>query len=143
DLLLIDLDLPGTKFMIGFDGKQTWAINNGETQEPSPETAQAFRAAHAHSYEALLRYKENDAKLEYAGSKKFTPTHELDMIDLITPEGARTRYEISRQSSRIIYLEYEEKLSPQAPPVKYRLYFKDFKVIQNTLVPFTVHVFEN
>lgn len=149
DLLLIDLDLagtkdaPGTKFMVGFDGKQTWTINNGETQEPTPETANAFRAAQVHSYEALLRYKENNSKLEYVGSKKLLDTLEYDILDLVTPEGARTRYEISRRTGHIMYLDYEQKVSPQGPPLKYRLYFKDFRVIQNTLVPFNVLVFEN
>jgi hypothetical protein len=146
DLLLIDLELPGTKFTIGFDGKQTWAVHNGEAQEPSPETANAFRAAHAHSYEALLRYKENNSKLEYVGNKSLLPgtsASELDIVDLVTPEGERTRYEISRRTSHILYLEYEMKASASAPPTKYRLAFSDFKAIQNTLVPFQTLVFEN
>ncbi len=143
DLRLIELELPDTKFVIGFDGKQTWSTYNGEKITPSPETVAAFRAAHMHSYEALLRYKENQAKLQYVTSKPFGPNNELDVIDMIYPDGARTRYEISRRSARIIYLEYEMKSSPQAEPTKYRLYFKDFQYIQNSLVPFVTIVFEN
>jgi hypothetical protein len=90
-----------------------------------------------------LRYKENNAKLEYVGSKKFTTTSKLDLIDLITPEGERTRYEVSQRTGHIIYLEYEMKASAEAPPTRYRLHFTDFKAIQNTLVPFTTLVFEN
>jgi len=142
DLLLINLELPEVKFIIGFDGKQTWTLNNGEAQEPSPETANAFRAAQVHGYEALLRYKENDSKLEYVGTNKIG-TLEMDILDLITPEGARTRYEISKRTAHIMYLNYEEKLAPQGPPIKYRLAFSDFTVIQNTLVPFKTLVFEN
>src|SRR4030095_5920775 len=143
DLLMLDLELPGTRFIVGFDGKQTWALFNGEAQEPSPETVKTFRAAQAHSYEALLRYKENEAKLEYAGNKSFSPGNDLDLIDLIAADGTRTRYEISRRTSRVIYLEYEDKLGGDAAPVKYRLYFKDFRVIQNTLVPFVTLVFQD
>jgi hypothetical protein len=143
DLRLIELELPEIKFVIGFDGKQTWSTYNGEKITPSPETVAAFRAAHMHSYEALLRYKENQARLQYVTSKPFGPSNELDVIDMIYPDGARTRYEISRRTARIIYLEYEMKTSPQAEPTKYRLYFKDFQYIQNSLVPFVTVVFEN
>ena len=64
DLLMIDLDFPDTRYIVGFDGKDAWSISNGEVQAMSNDAAKAFRAAHEHSYEALLRYKENDGKLE-------------------------------------------------------------------------------
>jgi hypothetical protein len=67
----------------------------------------------------------------------------MDIIDLTLPDGARTRYEISRKSGRIIYLNYEDKKDEQAEPVKYRLYFKDFHIIQNTLVPYEIVVYQN
>src|SRR5262245_53986775 len=35
DLVLIDLELPGTRYTIGFDGKETWSILDGEVQKPS------------------------------------------------------------------------------------------------------------
>jgi hypothetical protein len=140
DLLLIDLDLPGTRYLLGFDGQKTWSINNGEIQEPSPETVKAFRAAHEHSYEALLRYKENEGKLELVGNNKLG-TLDLDVIEMTLPSGTKTRYEVSRRTGRIIYVHYEEKASADAPPVKYRLYFKDFRVIQNTLVPYSIRVY--
>jgi hypothetical protein len=142
DLLMIDLDFPDTRYIVGFDGKDSWSISNGEIQEMSKDAAKAFRAAHEHSYEALLRYKENDGKLEYVGTTKLG-TLEMDIIDLILPDGARTRYEISRKSGRIIYLNYEEKVDVQADPVKYRLYFKDFHVIQNSLVPYEIVVYRD
>jgi hypothetical protein len=143
DLMLLDLDLPGTKYMIGFDGEKMWTINNGVAEEPSAETVAAFRRAHEHSYEALLRYKENDGKLEYFGTKQFGPNNELDLVELTLPGDVRTRYEISRRTGRVIYLDYEEKLVPNAPPVKYRLYFKDFRYIQNSLVPYEVLVYRD
>ncbi len=143
DLMMLDLELTGTRFVVGFDGKQTWSLNNGEVQEPSAETTAAFRGAHAHGYEAVLRYKENEGKLEYIGNRQFGPTHELDIVDLTLPDGTKTRYEISRRTGRIIYLEYDDKGAEDAKPTKYRLYFKDFRPIQNTLVPYEVQVFRN
>jgi hypothetical protein len=139
DLLMIDLELPGTRYIMGFDGQDTWAIQDGEIQKPTQEATDAFRSAHEHSYEALLRYKENGSKLEYVGTNKLG-TLEMDIIDMTSPSGARTRYEISRRTGRIIYANYEDS---KATPAKYRLYFKDFKLIQNTWVPHEIQVFQD
>jgi hypothetical protein len=142
DLLMISLEMPDTKYTIGFDGKDTWAIQDGEIQKPPEEAVEAFRSAHEHSYEALLRYKENGSKLEYVGTKKLG-TLEMDIIDMITSSGARTRYEISRKSYRVIYASYEDKSASKPTPVEYRLYFKDFKPVQNTWVPYEIQVFQD
>jgi len=142
DLVMIDLELPGTKYTIGFDGKETWSILDGEIQKPSAAAVDAFRSAHEHGYEALLRYKENGSKLEYVGSNKLG-TLDMDIIDMTSPSGAKTRYEVSRRTGRIIYANYEEKSSPDAAPVKYRLYFKTFKPIQNTWIPYEIQVFQD
>jgi len=143
DLYLLDLELQDTKFVVGFDGEHNWSSNNGEAQPPSAETLDAFRASRVHSYEALLRYKENEGKLEPVGTKTFSPGNELDVIDLTLPDGARTRYEISHKTFHIIYLEYDGKATGQGTTPKYRLYFKDFRAIQNTLVPFVTLVFQD
>jgi hypothetical protein len=142
DLLMIDLELPGTRYTIGFDGKETWAIQDGEVQKPAGTAVDAFRSAHEHSYEALLRYKENGSKLEYVGTNKFG-TLEMDIIDMISPSGARTRYEISRRTGRIIYVNYEDTSGSKSTPVKFRLYFKDFHLIQNTWLPYEIQVFQD
>src|SRR5262252_9233024 len=43
DLFMIDLELPGTRYIIGFDGQETWAIQDGQIQKPTQEAAEAFR----------------------------------------------------------------------------------------------------
>jgi hypothetical protein len=142
DLLMLELELPGTRYLIGFDGKETWEMQDGQIIEPNPENVAAFRNAHEHSYEALLRYKESNAKIEYAGTNKLG-TFDMDLIDLISPEGARTRYEISRKFYHILYLNYEEAPRPGAAPVKYRLNFKNFQQIQGTVLPYETRVFQD
>jgi hypothetical protein len=142
DLLIIELDMPDTKYMIGFDGTETWSIHDGQVQKPSPEEINALHSAHEHSYEAILRYRENNSKLEYVGSKNLG-TFAVNIIDLISPEGVRTRYEISDRTYHILYLDYEDKSDPNAEPVKYRLNFKNFKPVQNTIIPYETLVFRN
>lgn len=142
DLRMIELDFPGTRYLIGFDGKETWSIHDGEIKSPDEFTVKSFHSAHEHSYESLLRYKENNAKLEYVSNTKLGNL-EMDVIDLISADGVRTRYEISRRSGHILYLNYEDKLNDQTEAVKYRLYFKDFRVIQNTLIPYETVVYQD
>jgi hypothetical protein len=144
DLVILELDLPDTKFIMGFDGQKTWATNNGERTELSPELSEAFRSSYAHSFEALLRYKEDGSKLEYIDTRKIASL-EIDTIDLTMPDGTKTRYEVSRRSGRVLYLEYETKpTTPEAKPIKYRLHFKDFKLVQNAVViPYKTVVYEN
>lgn len=142
DLRLLELELPETNYTIGYDGQDIWSVFNGEIRKPGPQEVAPFKSSHAHGYEALLRYKQNNAKLEYVGSTKLG-TLDLDIIDMIAEDGSRTRYEISRRSFRIIYLNYEEKPDPNSEPVKYRIYFKDFRVIQNSLIPYSTMVFQN
>ncbi len=142
DLRIVDLDLPGTRYVLGFDGKETWNIHDGEVKKLSDDVIKAFHVAHAHSYESLLRYKENEGKLEYVANTKLGNL-EMDIVDLVLPDGVRTRYEVSRKSGRILYLSYEEKINPQAEPSKFRLYFKDFRVIQNTLLPYMTMVYQD
>ena len=140
DLMMLDLELPGTRYQLGYDGKTTWSVNNGAVQEPNPDTVKAFHSAHEHSYEALLRYKENEGKLELTGANKLG-TLDLDIVEMTLPSGAKTRYEISRRTGRVLYLYYEEKPSADAAPIKYKLYFKDFRLIQNTLLPYVTQVY--
>jgi hypothetical protein len=140
DLILLDLELPGTRFLLGYDGKTTWSINNGEVQEPNADTVKAFHSAHEHSYEALLRYKENEGKLALLGQNSLG-TIVLDQVELTLPSGAKTRYEISRRTGHVVYLHYEEKPAADAQPVKYRLYFKDFRPAQNTVLPYSTQVY--
>jgi hypothetical protein len=144
DLMMLELDMPDTKYMIGFDGTETWSVHDGQPKKPSPEEVNALRASYEHSYEAILRYRENDSKLEYVGSKNLG-TLTIDIIDLISPEGVRTRYEISqkRPFHHILYLEYEDRSDPNAEPVKYRLNFKNFKTVQNTRIPYETLVFRD
>jgi hypothetical protein len=144
DLIMIELEMPDTKYMIGFDGTETWSVHDGQVQKPSPEEVNALHSSYEHSYDAILRYRENNSKLEYVGSKNLG-TLAIDIIDLISPEGVRTRYEISQKRPfyHILYLEYEDRSDPDAEPVKYRINFRNFKTVQNTRIPYETLVFKN
>ena len=46
DLRIIELDFPGTRYMLGFDGKDIWSILDGEIQKPGEDVIKAFRSGH-------------------------------------------------------------------------------------------------
>ena len=142
DLVTLELELPDLTYTLTFDGKTVWSTQNGTSRTPTDQEIRAFRGAHQHHYEALLRYKESDAKLDLIGSNKIG-TLDLDLIQMTFPDGVTTVYEISRRSGHILYLNYEETPAGAATPIKYRLYFKDFRVIQNTLIPYETQVFQD
>ncbi len=142
DLVILELDLPETKFTMGFDGEKSWATNNGEKAELSPELNSAFRTSYTHGYEALLRYKEDEGKIEYIETKKLASL-EMDVIDLTSADGSKTRFEVSRRTGKVLQLEYETK-GVDGSPTKYRLLFQDFKIVQNlVVVPYKTVVYEN
>lgn len=142
DLVILELDLPETKFTMGFDGAKSWATNNGEKAELSPELTSAFRTSYTHGYEALLRYKEDEGKIEFVETKKLASL-EIDVIDLTSVDGSKTRFEVSRRTGRVLQLEYETK-GVDGNPTKYRLLFQDFKIVQNAVViPYKTVVYEN
>ncbi len=142
DLVTLELELPDLTYTLTFDGKAVWSTQNRTARTPTEQEIRAFRGAHQHHYEALLRYKESDAKLELVGSNKIG-TLDLDLIQMTSASGVTTVYEISRRSGHILYLNYEETPVGATTPIKYRLYFKDFRVIQNTLIPYETQVFQD
>jgi hypothetical protein len=142
DLVSLELELPSLNYSLTFDGKSVWSKQNGTLRTPTEQEVRAFRGAYQHHYEALLRFKESESKLELVGTHKIG-TLDLDLIRLTSPEGVSTVYEVSRRSGHIIYLNYEELPAGATTAIKYRLYFKDFRIIQNTLIPFETQVFQD
>ena len=154
DLLRVDLELapsgaagsgtsaPAIKYVVGFNGATVWSAQNNQYINPRPEAEVAFRAQLSREYTALLRYKEDGSKIEFIGPETIVgvPTTALDLIN---PNGEKTRYWISTGSPqkagtfRILHVEYELSLGEGKPPVKYRIsyYYTPLRIVQNTLVP--------
>ena len=59
------------------------------------------------------------------------------MLELTTPDGAKTTYWVSAKTYRILHVEYDLNLGANLPPVKYRIsyFYTPLRVVQNTLVP--------
>jgi hypothetical protein len=79
--------------------------------------------------EALLRYKENESKLELAGREKLMGV-DFYQLDVTDKQARKTRFYISAKSFRVMMLEYEEA------GVKFRRKFYNYNYAQGTLVPY-------
>ena len=142
DKIRLDSKTPQAEFsLINSQGK-VFGIINGSIFTPRAEATANLLSQQAHSIDALLRYKENESKLTSAGKDK---QHGVDMyvIDLTDKTDRKTRYFISAKTFRVLWLEYEEIPPGSAAPVKYVKRFYDYRVAQNTLVPYRTVLLED
>ncbi len=148
DLLRVDLELAtpeeaqrqgaakSVKYIVGYNGASVWSAQNEKYVNPRPDAEAAFRAQLTHEYTALLRYKEDGAKLELKNPETVVGVP-CNVLELTMPDGAKTTYWVSAKSYRILHVEYALTLAADKPPVKYRIsyFYTPLRVIQNTLVP--------
>lgn len=136
DKIRLDQKFPTMEYSLIFDDGKLWGIINGAAFTPKQEATVDFVAQHHHSIEALLRYKECGSTVTLVG-KDAQKGLDLFVLDLTDKQNRKTRYYISARSLRILWLEYEEG-TPGGTPVKYMRKFLDYRVVQQTLVPYRI-----
>ena len=136
DKIRLDQKLPTMEYSLIFDDGKLWGLINGAAFTPRQDAAADFISQHRHSLDSLLRYKECGATISVVG-KEQQKGLDLYVIDLVDKEKRKTRYYISARSLRVLWLEYEEGV-PGGVPVKYMRKFLDYRLVQQTLVPYRV-----
>lgn len=141
DKIRLDQKLPTMEYSLIFGDGKLWGLINGAAFTPRQDATASFISQHHHSIDSLLRYKECGSTITLAG-KDQQKGLDLFMIDLVDKEGRKTRYYISARSLRVLWLEYEEG-NPGGVPVKYTRRFLDYRVVQQTLVPYRTVLVED
>ena len=141
DKIRLDQKLPTMEYSLIFGDGKLWGIINGAAFTPRQDAATSFISQHHHSIDSLLRYKECGSTITLAG-KDQQKGLDLFMIDLEDKDKRKTRYYISARSLRVLWLEYEEG-NPGGVPVKYTRKFLDYRVVQQTLVPYRTVLVED
>jgi hypothetical protein len=141
DKIRLDQKLPTMEYSLIFGDGKLWGIINGAAFTPRQDATTSFISQHHHSIDSLLRYKECGSKITLAG-KDQQKGLDLFMIDLEDKDKRKTRYYISARSLRVLWLEYEEG-NPGGVPVKYTRKFLDYRVVQQTLVPYRTVLVED
>ena len=142
DKIRIDNKTPQTEYSLVSGQGKLFGIINGSPFTPRAETAADFISQQAHSIDALLRYKENESKLASAGKDKHQGV-DVYVLDLTDKANRKTRYFISAKYFRVLWLEYEETPPGASTPVKYMKRFYDYRVAQNTVIPYRTVLLED
>ena len=131
-----DQELPNAKYALIYDGAKLFGVYNDSVFSPREDAAKSFNYQIWHGLEALLRYKENESKLELAGRDKISGVdyHKLDVTD---KQNRKTRFYISAKSFRVMMLEYKED------DTNFRRRFYDYNYAQGTLFPFRTILWAN
>jgi hypothetical protein len=141
DKIRLDQKLPTMEYSLIFGDGKLWGLINGAAFTPRQDATANFISQHHHSIDSLLRYKECGYTITLAG-KDQQKGLDLFLIDLVDKEGRKTRYYISARSLRVLWLEYEEG-NPGGVPIKYTRKFLDYRVVQQTLVPYRTVLVED
>jgi hypothetical protein len=125
----LDQSFPNARFSLVYSNDKVFGIYNDSVFTPREDAAKAFLSQIWHSIESLLRYKENESKLELAGREKIMGV-DFYLLDLTDKKDRKTRFYVSVKTLRVMMLEYE------MDKVKYRRRFYDYNYAQGTLVPY-------
>jgi hypothetical protein len=136
DKIRLDQKLPTMEYSLIFDDGKLWGLINGASFTPRQDATADFISQHHHSIDSLLRYKECGSTISLVGRDQQKGL-DLYVIDLADKEQRKTRYYISARSLRVLWLDYEEG-APGGIPVKYTRKFLDYRVVQQTLVPYRI-----
>lgn len=132
----LDQQFPNSRFSLVYDGEKTFGVFNNTVFTPKEDASKSFQNQIWRGLEALLRYKENESKLELAGREKLMGV-EYYLLDLTDNQNRKTRFYVSTKTFRVMMLEYEED------GVKYHRKFYDYNYSQGTLVPYRTVLWAN
>jgi len=140
DKIRIDQKMPSMEFALVYNAGQIWGVINGTPFTPREDATAGFLSQAYHGIDALLRYIENGSTVAYVARDKQKGI-DLWILDLTDKANHKTRYYISanpdlRLVGRVLWLEYEEPNPAGGDAIKYRRTFGEYRLAQNTLVPF-------
>jgi len=125
----LDQEFSTGSYSLVFNDERIFGIVDGSVFTPREDASKAFENQIIHGLEALLRYKENESKLDLNGKDKILGV-EYYVEDVTDKQGRKTRFYISAKTFRVMMLDYEQD------GVKYKRKFYDYNYAQGTLVPY-------
>lgn len=125
----LDQDFPSARYSLIFNDEKIYGVYNNTVFTPREDAIRTFENQIVHGLEALLRYKENESKLELQPKEKVYGV-DYYVIDVTDKASRKTRFYVSAKSYRVMMLTYEEE------GIKYRRKFYDYNYAQGTLVPY-------
>ena len=125
----LDQEFPNARYSLVFNEEKIFGILDESVFTPREDASKAFENQILHGLEALLRYKENESKLDLVKKEKVFGV-EYYIVDVTDKQNRKTRFYISAKRLHVMMLDYEQD------GVQYRRRFYDYNYAQGTLVPF-------
>lgn len=125
----LDQEFPTARYSLVFADEKIFGIFNDEVFTPREDASRSFQNQIMYGVEALLRYKENESKLELVGKEKIGGV-DLHVLNVVDKQNRKVRFFLSAKSFRVMMLEYEDE------GIKYRRKFYDYNIAQGTLVAY-------
>lgn len=125
----LDQEFPSAAYSLIYTDEKTFGIFKEQVFTPRDDASRTFQNQIFFGLDTLLRYKENESKIELGGKDKIAGV-DLHIIDVTDKQGRKSRFYISAKSFRIMMLSYEDQ------GIKYKRKYYDYNIAQGTLVPF-------
>lgn len=125
----LDQEFPAARYSLVYADDKIFGVYNNTVFTPREDASKVFENQIWHGLEALLRFRENESKIELAAKEKVMGV-EFHVLDVTDKQGRKTRFYVSAKQFRVMMLTYEEG------GVKYKRKFYDYNYAQGTLVPF-------
>lgn len=122
-------DFPNAKYSLIYNGEKVFGLFNDSVFAPREDAVKTFQNQIWHGLEAVLRYKENESKIEIGGREKMNGV-DYYFLDVTDKQNRKTRFYVSARSFRVMMLDYESE------GIKYRRKFHDYNYAQGTLVAY-------
>lgn len=132
----LDQEFPSVRYSLVKNADKVFMIYNDSIYNPREDAARAFHNQNFRGLEGLLRYKENESKLDLKG-KETKMGVEYHVVDVSDKAGNKTRYYVSTKTLRVMMLEYEED------GAKFQRKFYDYNYAQGTLVPYKTVLYKD
>ena len=132
----LDQEFPTARYSLVFSDEKIFGIFDDKVFTPRDDASRAFQNQIMFGVEALLRYKENESKLELVGREKISGV-DMHILDVTDKQDRKIRFYLSAKSFRVMMLSYEDA------GIKYRRKFYDYNVAQGTLVSYRSVLYAN
>ncbi len=129
DKIRLDQEFSNARYSLVKNEENFFGIYNNTQFVPNDDAAKKFENGIFRGIDVLLRYKEDECKIESLGREKLMGV-EFYVLDVMDKKERKTRFFVSVKSLRVMQLTYEEG------GVKYKRKFYDQRYAQGTLVPY-------
>ncbi len=104
----LDQEFPNAKYALIYKDDKIFGIFNDSVFTPREDASKRFENQIWHGLEALLRYKENESKLELGERDKLMGV-DFYLLDVTDKQNRKTRFYISSKTYRVKMLEYTRR----------------------------------